>query len=78
MTFLGLAAVGGLSSWVAVFVGRSISGARFNRALRAYGDPVSSTPATLAVVTLGSEHAGVPVTQRQARRRAQMAASTPR
>jgi hypothetical protein len=73
MTFLGLAAVGGLSLWIAVVIGRGFSGARFNRALRAYGDPVCSTPETLAVVTVGSEQAGVSVTQR----RAQMTASTP-
>jgi hypothetical protein len=44
MTFLGLAALGGLSLWVAVVIGRGISGARFNRVLRAYVSPVDATP----------------------------------
>jgi hypothetical protein len=44
MTFLGLAALGGLSVWVSVVIGRGISGARFNRALRAYVSPFDATP----------------------------------
>jgi hypothetical protein len=48
MIFLGLAVVGGLSVWIAVVIGRSISGARFNRALRGYVSPVDATPESVA------------------------------
>jgi hypothetical protein len=58
MTYLGLAALGSLSAWVAVVTGRSISGARFNRALRAYVSPLEATPGN--VVALSGSRTGSP------------------
>jgi acetoin utilization deacetylase AcuC-like enzyme len=57
MTFLGLAALGGLSVWVAVVIGRGISGARFNRALRAYVSPIDATPESVVVPAGLDRHA---------------------
>ena len=55
MTFLELATLGGLTVWVAVVIGRGLSGARFNRALRAYVELVDAIPASV-VAPVSRDH----------------------
>jgi hypothetical protein len=71
MTFLGLAALGGVSVvsvWALVVIGRGISGARFNRALRAYDSPFERPANPCRPSRKPTEWAGRQPARRSARR----------